>query len=143
MVKIRVCIKLLNVCQYQIVPGLKNSYKMCYKNSYSCPTLTLPYMVLLSDRQAWGALWPPFFLAIYILYGVLVVICLYIPINRVCTAIFRLHWFLPAALWRHFGSKWRHFMSKLAPITKDHSFCKNNRLDLKIGQHTCFDALNP
>ena len=38
---------------------------------------TLPYMGLLSDRQAWGAITPPlFFLANYILYGVLAVILL-------------------------------------------------------------------
>ena len=67
-------------------------------------------MGLLSDRQTWGALWPPlFFLENYILYGVLVFIFMYIPKNHVCMAIFRLHWFPPAALWCHFLPKWRHF----------------------------------
>ena len=50
-----------------------------------------------------------FFLGNYILYGVLVLIFMYIPINHVCMAIFRLYRFPPAALWRHFWPKWRHF----------------------------------
>ena len=62
--------------------------------------LTLPYMGLLSDRQTWGGHYGPplFFLGNYILYGVLVFIFMYIPINHVCMAIFRLHRFPPAAL---------------------------------------------
>ena len=68
-------------------------------------------MGLLSDRQTWGgAIMPPlFFLGSYILYWALVFIFMYIPINHVWMTIFRLHWFPPAALWRHFGPKWRHF----------------------------------
>ena len=48
---------------------------------------------------------PQFFLGNYILYGVLVFIFMYIPINHVCMAIFRLHRFPPAALWRQ---NWLH-----------------------------------
>ena len=42
---------------------------------------------------------PPIFLANYILYGVFVVICKYIPIKQVCMTIFRPPRFSPAALW--------------------------------------------
>ena len=61
--------------------------------------LTLPRMGLLRDAQIWGgAERPPyFFLGNYILYGVLVFIFMYIPINHVCMAIFRLHRF-PGAM---------------------------------------------
>ena len=36
-----------------------------------------------------------------------------------------------------------HLRPKKGPTTKGHSFRKNDRIDLKIGQCTCFDALNP
>ena len=53
-----------------------------YSGFYKLLALTLPYMGLLSDRQAWGAIMPPlFFLTKYILYGVLEVTYMYIPIN--------------------------------------------------------------
>ena len=41
---------------------------------------------------------PLFFFGNYILYGVLVVICMYIPIRQVCMTIFRPPRFSPAAL---------------------------------------------
>ena len=36
-----------------------------------------------------------------------------------------------------------HLRPKKGRTTKGHSFRKNDRIDLKIGQGTCFDALNP
>ena len=74
--------------------------------TYLNPTLYGPFEL---PPGMGGPLWPPIFLENYILYGVLVFIFMYIPINHVCMAIFRLHRFPSAALWRHFWPKWRHF----------------------------------
>ena len=92
-------------------------------------------MGLLRDAQTWGGA----FLGNYILYGVLMFIFMYIPINHVCMAIFRLHRFPLRRYDVIFGQN-DVILAKICSINKGHSFCKNGWVDLKIGQHTSFDA---
>ena len=104
--------------------------------------LTLPYMGLLSDRQTWGGHYgPPYFFSetIYIVWSFGVYIHVYT--HKPCLHG-KISDFTDFPLRRYdviFGQN-DVILAKVGSIKKGHSFCKNGRVDLKIGQNTSFVA---
>ena len=98
-------------------------------------------MGLLRGAQTWGGLrGPPIFSReLYIIWSFGVYIHVYT--HKPCLhGNFQTSPIFPCGAMTSFWSKMTSFRPKLALITKSHSFCKNGQVDLKIGQHTSFDA---
>ena len=100
-------------------------------------------MGLFQDRQSWGGLRGPlFFLENYFLHGIFGVHVYVGDHNPISTSLSS-----PCGAMTSFGPNFGQFLGQ-SFVTKGyhkkgHSFCNNDRVTLKIGEHTFLDVLIP